>query len=109
MGEKEFLKNLDDETTARLRFRVATVGGAVVFFVVQLEILVDGEWRVVVRYDNSHGFTHRDEFDARGRETKKDIPLPDCSTAVQYAEQDLIDRWEWYRDRYLTPRRRRTQ
>ncbi len=107
MGEKEFVKALDDEISARLRFRVVTDAGQLLFFVVQLEILVEGEWRVVVRYDNSHGFTHRDEFDARGRETKKHIPLPDCAAAAQYAEQDLSDRWEWYRDRYLAPRRRR--
>ncbi|MBM4397842.1 MAG: hypothetical protein FJ087_19430 [Deltaproteobacteria bacterium] len=93
MGDTEFVKTLDSETGTRLRLRVTTASGRVVFFVVQLEILVDSEWRVVVRYDNSHGFTHRDEFDARGRETKKEIRLPDCAAAVQYAEQDLIDRW----------------
>jgi len=33
---------------------------------------------------------------------KKQHPLdiPDLKTASLYAEQDIKDRWKWYRDRY---------
>jgi hypothetical protein len=31
-------------------------------FVVQLEVEQEGAWMPVIRYDNAHGFCHRDDF-----------------------------------------------
>jgi len=28
------------------------------------------------------------------------LDIPDLKTALLYAEQDIKDRWKWYRDRY---------
>jgi hypothetical protein len=107
MGEKEFFKFLDEGAVTRLRFRLQTAGGEVGRFVVPLEVLVSGEWRVVVRYDSAHGFIHRDQMLANGRQVKKEIPLPDMAAAIAFAEQDLVDRWEWYIEKYRGSKRRR--
>jgi hypothetical protein len=107
MGETDYTTFLDDEETSRLRVRIQASGGALEAFVIQLETLVDGEWREVVRYDNAHGVAHRDELDLRGRATKKELNLVDLKTAITYARQDLTDRWTWYRDRFLASGRGR--
>jgi hypothetical protein len=107
VGEKEFFKLLDAEGAVRLRMRVGTTAGKVADVFVQLEVLVAGEWYVVVRYDTAHGFPHRDVVDAAGRVTKTAHDLPDLGSFLAFAEQDLKDRWEWYRDRWMRGRRRR--
>ena len=101
MGDKEFFKSLDESGVVRLRFRISTTKGKVRCFVVQLESLIDGEWKTVVRYDNAHGFVHRDVMDAKGREKGKDILLLDVGSSIAFAEQDLVDRWEWYVDSFV--------
>ena len=109
MGEKEFLRLIDPEGTARVRCRFVTVRGRLESVVVQLEVLADGRWQAVVRYDNAHGYAHRDEFDSSGRETKTALALPNLEMVVAYAEQDMRDRWQWYRDRFLARPHRRTR
>jgi hypothetical protein len=106
MGEKEFFKLLDEAGAVRLRFRVKSAGGALAFFAVQLEALIDGEWKVVVRYDNAHGYVHRDVMARSGRQLSKDVLLHDLASAITFAEQDLSDRWEWYIARFLGRGRR---
>ena len=110
MGEKEYFKRLGTTGTARLRVRIETESGRIAQVVVQLEIDVNGDWTPVVRYDNAHGFPHRDVLDSRGNETKTELSLPDLDSFAAYAEQDLRDRWEWYKERFLSrhPRRKRT-
>jgi hypothetical protein len=107
MGERDYLKYLDELRTVRLRLRFGSVKGRLEHFVVQLEILVNGEWREVVRYDTAYGHAHRDMLDARGRKEKTVLRIHDLQSAFEYAEQDLTERWTWYRDRYLAAARRR--
>jgi hypothetical protein len=107
VGETDYIRPIGDEDSVRLRVRIQTGGGAITRFAIQLEFLRDGAWCEVVRYDNAHGSFHRDEYDVRGRVSKRDLDLPDARTTVEYAEQDLIDRWEWYLQRFLHPLRRR--
>lgn len=47
-----------------------TIKGHVTHFVVQLEVWVQIEWKVAIRYDSSHGFTHVDQYDISGKQTK---------------------------------------
>jgi len=46
---------------ARKRHYHEAEKGRVTRFTVQLEVLVNNEWRVVIRYDVAHGFAHIDE------------------------------------------------
>ena len=36
-----------------------------------------------------------------GDTEKKEIVIDNLKSASKYAEQDLKDRWEWYKERYL--------
>jgi hypothetical protein len=60
----------------------------------------------IVRYDCSHGFLHRDVMLPGGKKEKYPLDIPDLKTALLYAEQDIKDRWKWYRDRYRRRLRR---
>jgi hypothetical protein len=101
MGNKHFLKSLGDGGNKRLRFNLETRKGRVVNFLVQLEFRLKNKWLPVVRYDFSHGFPHRDVLSQRGAEDKSPLKLETLEQCVQYAEQDLSDRYEWYLDRFL--------
>ena len=101
MGQKSFFKPLGADGLKRLRFKIITRKGKVVDFVVQLELNFKGRWYQVVRYDFAHGFPHRDILTPRGDEEKTPLALETLEQCVQYAEQDLMDRHEWYIERFM--------
>jgi hypothetical protein len=106
VGDKSFVKSIGDDGDKRLRFRIRTRKGKVVEFVVQLELRSDGGWKPVVRYDNAHGFAHRDVLDPRGELVeKKVLKLATLAEVLEFAEQDLSDRFEWYVERFLKMRK----
>lgn len=100
MGKKEFIKKISPSSGDRLRLRIETEKGKIVDIVVQYEAEFGGEWHPIVRYDCSHGFLHRDVMLPGGKEEKYPLDIPDLKTALLYAEQDIKDRWKWYRERY---------
>jgi hypothetical protein len=55
----------------------------------------------VVRYDCSHGFFHRDVLFPDNTKEKQTIIITTLEDALNYAEQDIKDRWEFYKERYL--------
>jgi len=99
MGETEFLVILSDDT--RMRHFHITVGGKVVEFVIQVEILINDEWRPVIRYDTSHGYAHRDIINPDGSVSKTMLYVYDYNEALTYAEADVKSNWELYRERFL--------
>lgn len=100
MGEKEFTKELSPEGDDRLRIKIITKKGAVTDVVVQYESKIKDKWYPIVRYDCSHGYFHRDILSPKGEETKNPIPIQNLKDALTYAEQDIRDRWEWYKERF---------
>ncbi len=100
MSIKEFTKNISPSGEDRLRMRIETEKGKVKDIVVQYEAKFGDEWHPIVRYDCSHGFLHRDVLFPGGRKEKYPLDIPDLNTALVYAEQDIKDRWQWYRNRY---------
>ena len=106
VGDKSFFKSIGDDGDKRLRFRIRTRKGKVIEFVVQLELYVDGSWKPVVRYDNAHDFAHRDVLDPKGNLVeKKTLKLGTLDEVLEFAEQDLSDRFEWYTQRFLRMRK----
>jgi len=101
LGKKEFIKYLDKYSNERIRMRIAVENGKVVDIVVQYETLIEGKWHVIVRYDCAHGFFHRDVLFPNGDKDKQVIELDNLESALLYAEQDLKDRWEFYKNRYI--------
>jgi len=68
---------------------------------VQYETLIDDEWVDIVRYDLAHGFFHRDVMTPKGEKEKQFINITNLENALNYAQQDLKDRWEFYKEQYL--------
>lgn len=98
MRAVEFRRLLDDQNAARVRFDVER--GGVLHFLVQLEWLIEDEWRAVVRYDTAHGFAHRDIMHPAGDTEKTEMAVRDHNEALTFAIGDLSENWETYRRRY---------
>ena len=91
---------LDEDDLEKLRIRIHTNKGQVIDVVVQYESLIENKWTPIVRYDCAHGFFHRDEL-YPGLKEKQVISITSLKDAVNYAEQDIKDRWQFYKERYL--------
>ena len=98
MRETEFKIQYNHDVRARFNFITAKEG--VVKFVVQLEILVEGEWRPAVRYDTAHGFAHCDWYRRDGSCEKIDLQMS-AADALTYAQKDARENWETHRHRLL--------
>ncbi len=72
-----------------------TLRGEVIRFAVQLEWNDGRVWKTVVRYDNAHGFSHRDLYDNRGN-VKKDMLGLSLNAALTYGDWDISQNWERY-------------
>ena len=98
---KEFIKTISIDGNDRLRIRIGTRKGQVVNIMVQYETNIARTWREIVRYDCAHGFLHRDVILPKGKTEKQLRSIANLSDALQYAEQDIKDRWQWYKERYI--------
>jgi len=90
----------------RVRIRIRTDKGKVVDMVVQYESLIHDKWISIIRYDCYHGFFHRDVHYPGGDKEKHSLPMTSLEDALNYAEQDIKDRWEFYKERYLKKRKK---
>ena len=100
MGKKEFTKELSPKGEDRLRIKLDVEKGKVIDVVVQYEAKIKDRWYSIVRYDCSHGYFHRDLLNLKGEETKQSIAIRNLKDALTYAEQDIKDRWEWYKEKF---------
>lgn len=100
MGSKEFTKELSLDGEDRLRIKIEIEKGTVKDVVAQYESKIKDTWHPIVRYDCSHGFFHRDLLNSEGEKTKQIIQIQNLKDALTYAEQDIKDRWEWYKERF---------
>ena len=100
MGNKEFTKDISPDGNDRLRIKIRLEKGSVSFVVVQYESKIMDKWYPIVRYDCSHGFFHRDVLTAKGEQSKQVISIENLKDALTYAEQDIKDRWEWYKEKF---------
>jgi len=98
MPEKRYLILLDVD--ARKRHYHVTEAGKITKFVVQLEVNHDGVWREVVRYDCAHDHAHKDCYNIKGRCRKINLYL-DYEDALIFADDDINENWEIYRERFL--------
>lgn len=85
-----------------MRVEIITVTGQVQKFTVQYELLLNDEWRPVVRYDTAHGAIHRDILGLDGQtKTKLRTPIQDLALACDYYIEELVQNWQQYRQRFL--------
>ncbi len=98
MPEKEYLILLDFDT--RKRHYHVSKAGKIIKFVVQIEVNTEGKWREILRYDCAHNFTHRDSYNLKGESRKKGLYL-DYEDALTYADEDINENWQTYREKFL--------
>ncbi len=86
---------------AHLRCSYRRRGKRVQQFTVQLEIRLGETWHPVVRYDNAHGFCHRDTLHPDGTQDKTALFVGDVNATFTFAIEDLRATWEAHRSRFL--------
>ncbi len=106
MKEIAYQKFLDESEFERLRIKIHTEKGILIDIVVQYESFITDRWIPIVRYDCSHGFFHRDVIKPDGEKEKQAIPTTTLKDALNYAEQDIKDRWEFYKERFTKKKRK---
>ena len=94
----DFVVIFDDGV--RKRHRHETEKSNVKYFAVQLEIEVEGEWKVAVRYDCAHGSSHMDTYDIKGKQIKRMLNLS-FESALTYGDWDINKNWLKYRQEFL--------
>jgi len=100
-AKKEFTKTLDKFRLERLRVKLTIDKGNLIDIVFQYESFINEKWTEIVRYDFAHGFFHRDFINPKGEKEKVHIEINDMTMAATFAEQDIIDKWEFYKTKYL--------
>ncbi len=95
-----FLFSLSEDGEDRLRVTALKQKGQILKFVVQYEAKIENKWRAIVRYDTSHGFTHKDIIHYNGEKEKQPLYFLDQNMAFTFAIQDLKISWKWYKIAY---------
>lgn len=98
MPEKEYFIFLDMDVRKRHYHKVES--GKIERFVVQLEIKHNGVWKAVLRYDSAHDFAHKDSYNLRGEARKFSLYM-DYESALTFADDDINENWEVYKERFL--------
>ena len=99
MKKKSYIFMLTDQD--RKRHEHISEKGAICSFVIQYEILHDDKWVPVVRYDNAHGFAHKDLMKPGGSKEKILIGSLDLNEALTLADKDIQENWTRYREHFL--------
>ena len=94
----DFVVILDDGV--RKRHYHQTEKGKVIYFAVQLEIRVNNDWKVALRYDCSHGYSHLDRYNIKGEQTKEILNLG-FESALTYGDWDINENWLKYKEEFL--------
>lgn len=89
---------IPDDT--RMRCSYKRLRKRIVQYTVQLEIRIEEQWRPVVRYDNAHGFCHRDTIHFDGTQDKTPVYYGTANETFTQAIEDLRTNWETHRIRY---------
>ena len=103
---KEFTKSLDDDGVEKLRIRLTIKKGKLTDVVFQYESFIEKKWMAIVRYDLAHGFFHRDVMQSNGEKEKTVIEITGLKEASIFAEQDIKDKWEFYKQRFIKSRKK---
>jgi len=98
LGATEYVIPLGERV--RKRHRHEADKGRVTSFAVQLEVFAEDEWKVVIRYDSAHGYSHMDRFYRDGRRVKKELYL-NLREALTLADEDIKDNWKAYQGAFM--------
>lgn len=96
---KEFFILLDESD--RIRVQVVVEKKEVTYLVVQYETMIDAQWLPIVRYDAAHGYFHQDLYQGDKQVSKKEISVADLNEGLTYAQKDLEQHWQQYKNKFL--------
>ncbi|MBC8182745.1 hypothetical protein H8E88_16715 [candidate division KSB1 bacterium] len=100
MGEKFWIQKIGTGLD-RLRVHFKTDHGQVKsIFVIQYEAYINGKWRAIVRFDEAHGFFHKDVISPIEKPQKTAILVHDKKFALTEAIDDIKKYWRFYRKIY---------
>jgi hypothetical protein len=99
MATKSYIFMLSDKDRKRHEHTVEK--GKVTGFVVQYEILHEGGWSPIVRYDTSHRYAHKDTINPDGSKEKIFMGVASLNEALVMADMDINQNWERYKERYF--------
>jgi hypothetical protein len=99
--QKEWVQDLSNRDRLRVSFVTGKGPRKVVrIAVVQYEAEIEGEWRALVRYDQAHGYLHRDVANPDGTQEKLIITYTDLAEALTQILAEIRHQWPFYRRRY---------
>jgi hypothetical protein len=96
-----YQKFLDNNGEEKLVLKIKTNRNGEIDMIVQYESYIGNQWTPVVRYDCSNGFFHRDLLFPEGEKEKQIISISTLEESLNFAELDIKDRWEFYKEFYL--------
>ena len=100
MPEKHWLQDFETGID-RLRVHFITEFGKVLaIIVIQYEAYIDGKWRPIVRFDEAHGFFHRDIMHPSGTQEKTAHSSSDKGLALPEAIEEIKENWQTYREEF---------
>ncbi|HFQ93344.1 MAG TPA: hypothetical protein ENK32_05010 [Anaerolineae bacterium] len=100
MGEKFWIQDFETGLD-RLRVHFISDHGQIkAIFVIQYEAYIDGKWRPIIRFDEAHGFFHKDIMSPSGEKEKIAKSESDKGLALTQAIEDIKNQWRSYRQRY---------
>ncbi len=110
MGEAQLVERewLQEYVPNQIRLRCAYKrrGKVIVQYTVQLELAHHGKWTPVVRYDNAHGFCHRDRLHPDGTQEKTRMFVGTANETFTVAIKEAEAHWEAEVSRFLGERTR---
>lgn len=100
MPEKIWIQDfVTDSDRLRVHF-ITERGRTKSIIVIQYEAYIDGKWRGIVRFDEAHGFFHRDVMLPSGGQEKTAFPALDKNVALTEAISHIKKFWRIYRRIY---------
>lgn len=85
----------------RLRCLYKRKGKWILQYTVQLEFFHEGVWKPIVRYDNAHGFCHRDTVRPDGTQEKTPVFIGTANDTFTWAIKEAQKNWESEVKRFL--------
>ena len=98
MKRKEYVYLLSDTDRKR---HIHSRTGKITDFLVQYEVLIDGKWAPVVRYDTAHGYAHKHILNPDGSKQKVILGAYGYEAALSLADLDINQNWKAYKARYM--------
>ncbi|MBS1249364.1 MAG: hypothetical protein MAG431_00942 [Chloroflexi bacterium] len=100
MSEKFWIQDFETGLDRlRVHFRVK-LGQVQEIIVIQYEAYIDGQWHAIIRFDEAHGFFHRDILFPNGQQEKITELANDKGLALTQAIEDIKQSWRSYRKAY---------